>query len=66
MTQPRSALDEPRAPVPAVLRLPEVQDRFVNIGTEPAASTPEEFGALVKSEMARLGKVIKEAGIRDH
>ena len=52
--------------IAGVLKLPEVRDRFTNIGTEPAPSSPEEFGALVKSEMARLGKVIKEAGIRDH
>jgi tripartite-type tricarboxylate transporter receptor subunit TctC len=48
-----------------VLSSPQVRERFTNIGTEPAPSSPDEFGALVRSEMARLGKVIKEAGIRD-
>jgi tripartite-type tricarboxylate transporter receptor subunit TctC len=48
-----------------VLSSAEVRERFTNIGTEPAPSSPDEFGALVRSEMARLGKVIKEAGIRD-
>ncbi len=51
--------------IAGVLKLPDVQERFANIGVEPAAGSPEEFGALVKSEMSRLGKVIKEAGIRD-
>ena len=51
--------------IAGVLKSAEVQERFTNIGTEPAPSSPDEFGALVKSEMARLGKVIKEAGIRD-
>lgn len=51
--------------IAGVLKSTEVQERFTNIGTEPAPSSPDEFGALVKSEMARLGKVIKEAGIRD-
>jgi hypothetical protein len=32
---------------------------------EPVGSPPEEFGAVVKSEMTRLGKIIREAGIRD-
>jgi len=27
-------------------------------------STPEEFGAFLKSEIAKWGKVIKEAGIK--
>jgi tripartite-type tricarboxylate transporter receptor subunit TctC len=52
--------------IAGVLNTTEVRGRFTAIGTEPAPSSPEEFGGLVKSEMARLGKVIKEAGIRDH
>lgn len=51
--------------IAGVLKLPEVQERFFNIGVEPVGSSPEEFGAVVKSEMARLGKIIKDAGIRD-
>ena len=51
--------------IAGVLNTAEVRQRFTAIGTEPAPSSPEEFGALVKSEMARLGKVIREAGIRD-
>lgn len=33
-------------------------------GLEIATSTPEELGALVKSELAKWGKVIKAAGIK--
>ena len=51
--------------IAAVLKLPEVQERFLNTGVEPVGSSPEEFGALVKSEMSRLGPMIKAAGIRD-
>ena len=43
----------------ALLGLP-VKDRdWVVVG-----STPERFGAIVKSEMAKWGKLIKDSGIR--
>ena len=51
--------------IAGVLKQTEVQERFFRQGVEPVGSSPEEFGALVKSEMARLGKVIKAAGVRD-
>ena len=43
----------------------EVKERFIQSGVEPVGSSPEEFAATVKSEMSRLGKVIKVAGIRE-
>ena len=48
----------------AVLRRPDVREKFVNFGVESFGSTPEEFAALLKSDLARMGKVIKDAGIR--
>src|SRR5258707_8383557 len=48
-----------------VLKKPEVKDRFFNMGVEAVGSSPEEFAATVKSEMARLGKMLRDAGIRD-
>ena len=48
-----------------VLNRAEVKERFINSGVEPVGSSPEEFAATVKSEMSRLGKIIKVAGIRD-
>jgi tripartite-type tricarboxylate transporter receptor subunit TctC len=33
-------------------------------GTEVVGSSPQEFAASIKAEMASLGKVIKAAGIR--
>ncbi len=48
-----------------VLNRADVKEKFLRVGVETVGSTPDEFGARVKSEMARLGKVIREAGIRD-
>ena len=44
---------------------PEVKELFMNAGVEVVASTADEFTTTIKSEMARLGKVIKDAGIRE-
>ena len=32
---------------------------------EVAGNSPQAFGAMVKAEMTRMGKVIKDAGIRE-
>ena len=47
-----------------VLNRPEVKERFATAGSEIAGSTPAELVALIKSDIAMWGKVVKEAGIR--
>ncbi len=46
------------------LKLPEVRQRLLAGGAEPATSTPEEFGRLIRSESAKWAKVIKAAGVK--
>jgi tripartite-type tricarboxylate transporter receptor subunit TctC len=45
------------------LSVPEIRQKILDSGAEPAGSSPEEFAELIKSDMARMGKVIKNAGI---
>jgi tripartite-type tricarboxylate transporter receptor subunit TctC len=47
-----------------VLGQAETKEKFLAAGTETVGSSPEEFAATIKSEMSRLGKLIKDAGIR--
>ena len=47
-----------------VLGRTEVKEKFVANGMEPVGSTPQLLAATMKSEIVRIGKVIKEAGIR--
>jgi tripartite-type tricarboxylate transporter receptor subunit TctC len=42
----------------------EVKSRLFNVGVEVVASSPDELAASMKTEMARIGKMIKDAGIR--
>jgi tripartite-type tricarboxylate transporter receptor subunit TctC len=44
------------------LQSAEAQDVFVKAGIEPDPSTPEELTAIMKSEIARIDKVLKAAG----
>jgi tripartite-type tricarboxylate transporter receptor subunit TctC len=46
------------------LNRPDIRQKFLDVGTEVLASTPEEFEATINAEVARLGPVIKAAGIR--
>jgi tripartite-type tricarboxylate transporter receptor subunit TctC len=47
-----------------VLSLPDVKEKYFNARLEAIGSSPEEFAARIKYEMARMGKVIKDAGIK--
>jgi tripartite-type tricarboxylate transporter receptor subunit TctC len=48
----------------AALARPEVKERLARAGAEATSSTPEGFGIIVRDDIARWGKVIKDAGIR--
>ena len=47
-----------------IINSPEVTDRFLKLGVSPATGTPEQFGDMVKSEVGRWAKVIRDAGIK--
>jgi tripartite-type tricarboxylate transporter receptor subunit TctC len=46
------------------VRRAEVRERIVNGGGEVVAGTPEDFAATMRVEMAKWGKLIRDAGIR--
>jgi tripartite-type tricarboxylate transporter receptor subunit TctC len=48
-----------------VLNGAEIKEKFFELGIETVGSTPEQLAAAMKSEMTRMGKVIKDAGIRE-
>ncbi len=48
-----------------VLNTADVKERLFNSGMEAVGSTPEKFATTIKAEIARMGKVIKDAGIRE-
>ncbi len=62
---PRSIINRLNQEIQKLLALPEARSRFFSIGAEPLGTTPEEMGAIVRSEMAKWGKLIKERGIHE-
>ena len=48
-----------------VISTPDVKEKLFNTGSEVVGSAPERLSAMIASEMTRLGKVIKDAGIRE-
>jgi tripartite-type tricarboxylate transporter receptor subunit TctC len=43
---------------------PAVTERFAPTDLEPRTSTPEQFGAYIRGEVAKWAKVIKESGFK--
>ena len=60
---PAPVLDKVNADLTAVLRLPEINQRFQDLVVEAAPTSREEFGQFIRAETARWAKVIKAAGI---
>ena len=48
----------------AALQSPEAKTRFAGLMAEPVTSTPEEFGAFMKAELAKYEKVVKLSGAK--
>lgn len=48
----------------AVINMPDVREQLLNVGIDPAPSSPDAFRAYIKAEFAKWGKLIREAGIR--
>ena len=48
----------------AALNSPEAKTRFAALMAEPVASSPEQFGAFMKAELAKYEKVVKASGAK--
>lgn len=60
---PKEIVDRMQREIEKIVNLPEVQERLMASGAEPIASTPEQFGAYLSSEVAKWGRVVKQAKI---
>ncbi len=61
---PRPIVDRLQREMLAVLGTPEVRERYAALGLMPVGSTPDEFSAQLKAELARWEPVVKKAGIK--
>jgi tripartite-type tricarboxylate transporter receptor subunit TctC len=52
------------AEVRRILATPEMRAFFAQQGAEPAPTTPEQFAALIKSEIPKYAKIVRESGAK--
>jgi tripartite-type tricarboxylate transporter receptor subunit TctC len=46
-----------------IMRSAEMRERLLSQGADPLSSTPEQFAAYIKSEIAKWAKIVRDAGI---
>jgi tripartite-type tricarboxylate transporter receptor subunit TctC len=61
---PRDVVNTLSKDMQAAVRKPELRDKFVALGIDPAGTTAEEFTAFLKNEVEKWGKVIKAANVK--
>jgi len=61
---PRAIVDNLHANTVKALADPDVKKRFADLGVEAVSSSPAEFTAFIRTEMAKYTKLIKEANIK--
>jgi tripartite-type tricarboxylate transporter receptor subunit TctC len=61
---PRPIVNRLHVELVRALRSPDVRERLLSQSTEPVGNTPQEFGAFMRAEHAKWGKVIRAANIR--
>jgi tripartite-type tricarboxylate transporter receptor subunit TctC len=60
---PREIIAKLNQDITQILNTPEMRETLSSQGLEPVTGTPEQFGALIKDDLARWANVIKAAGI---
>jgi tripartite-type tricarboxylate transporter receptor subunit TctC len=60
---PKAIVAKLNAEINAALKLPDVRAKLETAGIEIQGGTPQDYAALIKSDLAKWGKVVKEAGI---
>jgi tripartite-type tricarboxylate transporter receptor subunit TctC len=50
--------------VTAIMASREAVKRLNDLGHEAVTSTPDQFGAYIKSEITRWAKIVREAGVK--
>ncbi len=61
---PAAVIDRLNGALHKVLALPATRERLATIANDPAPTTPAQFAAYVREDLARWQKVVKEAGIK--
>jgi len=61
---PRPIVNRLNEAVAQILKTPQAQERYAAVGAEIRYDSPEDFEALIRSDVAKWAKVVKARGIR--
>jgi tripartite-type tricarboxylate transporter receptor subunit TctC len=61
---PKDIVSKLNADINKVLKDDELKKKLGDQGADVAGSTPEQFGKLIRDDMGRWGKIVKESGAR--
>ncbi len=61
---PKAIVNRLNAEINAALKLPDVRSKLEGAGIEVQGGTPAEYAAVIKSDLVKWGRVVKEAGIQ--
>ena len=61
---PKDIVYKLNAEIVKILHMPDVRQRFFELGAEPVGNTPEEFAAYIQAEIVKWSKVVKDSGAR--
>jgi tripartite-type tricarboxylate transporter receptor subunit TctC len=61
---PKARIDQLNVEIQKTMASEELKKRFAEFGAVAAPTTPDGFNTIVKNEIAKWGKVIREANIK--
>ena len=61
---PRDIVNQLSKEMQSAVRKPDLKERFIGLGINPAGSTPDEFTTFLRNEVEKWGKVIKAANVK--
>lgn len=61
---PRPIVTRLNSELVKIMHAPDVKERLAGMATDPLTSTPEEFAAYLKQEIAKWGDVVRKANLK--
>jgi tripartite-type tricarboxylate transporter receptor subunit TctC len=61
---PKAIIDRLYAEISRILKMPDVAKRLTDLGLDLSGMPPAELGALVRADLPRLGKVVRDSGAK--